>query len=70
MKKIVLGIVLILGLSSIANASHTYECKRYVNGNYEGWKSQKADSKEEARILAYEWWKANGYSVDSVKCDY
>jgi len=68
MRKIILPIILI-GLTSVANASLKYECNRYVNGDYKGYTYVVADNKIKAEKKAYT--KFKDYldkEVDYVKC--
>ncbi len=69
MKKITLGLVVLVALSSMLNASIKYECSRYVNGNYEGFIKIVASNKDEAEKKAYKKYKNElKMKVDYVKC--
>ena len=68
MKKLLLGSVLLVGLMSVTSAK-SYECKRYVNGKYQGWVKIKADNESEAVRKGYQKFKDIGKKVDTVKCN-
>jgi len=69
MRRIMLGLVALVTLSSMANASLKYECSRYVGGDYKGFIKVVANSKEEAENKAYKKYKNElKIKVDYVKC--
>jgi len=69
MRKIILGLVALVTLSSMANASLKYECSRYVGGDYKGFIKVVANSKEEAEKKAYAKYKYDlKIKADYVKC--
>ena len=74
MKKLLLGSVLLIGLMSVVSAK-SYECKRYVNGKYEGFLKVRADSKSEAVNKALEKYRKlnrglfTNLKVDDIKCE-
>ena len=53
MKKITLGLITLVTLSSMVNASMKYECSRYVGGDYKGFIKVVANNKGEAEKKAY-----------------
>lgn len=59
----------LIGFSGSANASLSYECNRYVGGDYKGFIKVVADNKAEAEAKAFEKWKEElKLPVDSVQC--
>jgi len=70
MKKVLLGLALLVGLSSVVSAK-TYKCYRYVNGEPVGnWVKVEADSKEDAYSKAMEKFKDLGVKADSTNCEF
>jgi hypothetical protein len=70
MKKVLLGLALLVGLSSVVSAK-TYKCYRYVNGEPVGnWVKVEADSKENAYSKAMEKFKDLGVKADSTNCEF
>ena len=70
MRKLLLGLVLVMGLVSASNAK-TYKCYRYVNGSPTGtWIKVQASDKSEASSKAYDRFKELGGRVDSVNCHF
>jgi len=69
MKKIILGFMAFVTISSIANASMKYECSRYVSGDYKGFIKVVANNKHDAENKAYKKYKNElKMKVDYVKC--
>ena len=69
MKKSVIVFLVLVGLSSAAQAGLKYECSRYVNGEYKGFITVVADNKQEAERKAYAKYKNElRLKVDYVKC--
>jgi len=69
MKKITLGLIVLVTLSSMVNASMKYECSRYVGGDYKGFIKVVASNKSEAENKAYKKYKNElKMKVDYVKC--
>ncbi len=70
MKKVLLGLALLVGMSSFASAKH-YKCYRYIGGKPIGnWVKVEADSKEEAYSKAMEKFKDLGVKADSANCEF
>lgn len=67
-KKSVIVFLVLAGLSGAAQAGLSYECSRYVNGEYKGFIKVIADNKQEAERKAYEKYKKLRLRVDYVKC--
>jgi len=74
MKKILLGLVLLVGVMSVASAD-TYTCHRYKDGKSTGGHVKvEANSKSEATYKAMEKYKKmnsglfGGFKADSVNC--
>jgi uncharacterized membrane protein len=68
MKKVLLGLLVVLGSVNIASAS-TYICYRYVNDNPTGgFIKVQADSKSEAEKKSFKKYKKLGYSLDYTEC--
>lgn len=73
MKKLLLGLVLLIGVMSVVSAK-SYECKRYENGEYAGFVKVRADSESEAIYKALEKYRKINKSpltnlkVDDIKC--
>lgn len=68
MGKLGLSLLIVLGLASIANASSSYECSRYVNGKWKGYVKVSANSKDEAVKKAYAKYEKMGERVDRINC--
>ena len=70
MKRLLLGLVLVVGLISATNAK-TYKCYRYVNGSPVGnWVKVQASSKNEAYSNAMAKFRELGVKADSANCHY
>lgn len=68
MKK-VLTLAMLVGMFSSAYASMSYECNRYVGGDYKGFIKVSANNKDEAEDKAYKKYKNElKMKVDYVKC--
>ncbi|HFU76158.1 MAG TPA: hypothetical protein ENK66_07925 [Arcobacter sp.] len=70
MKKLLLGLVLFVGLMSVASAKH-YKCYRYVNGSPTGGHVKvEAYTKSEAVNKALAKYENLGKKVHSVNCHF
>jgi len=69
MNKLFLVAILAGVFTTSAMASMSYECNRYVNGEYQGFIKISANSKSEAETKAYNKYKNKlKLKVDYVKC--
>jgi cell division protein FtsW (lipid II flippase) len=69
MKKLFLGLVLLVLVMSVANAKN-YQCSRYKNGDYQGFVRVSADSKSEAYDIAVEKYKKMEGGIFGISSGY
>lgn len=53
---------------TVSHASLSWECSRYVDGEYQGFTKVSADTKKEAEIKAEQKYKDLDLKFDYVKC--
>ena len=68
MKKSAIVFLVLAGLSGAAQAGLSYECSRYLNGEYKGFIKVTADNKQEAERKAYQKYRELRLKVDYVRC--
>ena len=70
MKSLILGLIVSgLFFTNLASASMSYECSRYVAGEYKGYIKVSANNRKEAEKKAYLKYKNElDMKVDRVKC--
>ncbi len=69
MRVLILTIALLVSTCTVSFAGMSYECARYINGEWQGYTNVVANSKEEAERLAFiKFTEELKLKFDSIKC--